>query len=370
MDVIICRFEIRAWLEIRPILNKCEEIVNRWFDLKLRNGNLIRMLQIGSCRMQRARCSVGGWVGWGSRLDTADTGTVLDSDLDVSVVTPGCTPGVLDKVVGSSVLDSVSDGEDTVVEGGSAGSASEDTGGVHLEGGLVGLDGDGDWLLGEGGLELVWGVLGDVSVGADGDLTLGKKVGLAGSSGAITGGVWVDGFLDHGVALGVLEGLVHKTTVATKVLQDAVVALNELLLREGKEFSRGDEVSTLEGTGGGEGPAGSALSLVLHWSDGTGGDPVDGVGGWGVVLNGAALSGEVLEASEAVELAGVPGGELVVGEGVGVGWVGVDSLDLGVNLGEDLLSGVEFLNGGPGKVVGGDVSDELEVDGREHGKEV
>ena len=225
--------------------------------------------------MQRARCSVGGWVGWGSRLDTADTGTVLDSDLDVSVVSPGWAPGVLDKVVGSSVLDSVSDGEDTVVEGSSAGSASEDTGGVHLEGSFVGLDGNGNWLLGEGGLELLWGVLGDVSVGADSDLTLGEQVGLAGSSGAITGGVWVDGLLNHSVALSVLEGLVHKTTVAAKVLQEAVVALNELLLREGKEFSRGNEVSTLEGTGGGEGPAGSTLSLVLDWGDGSFVAPVD-----------------------------------------------------------------------------------------------
>ena len=36
-----------------------------------------------------------------------------------------------------------------------------------------------------------------------------------------------------------------------------------------------------------------------------------------------------------------------MGEGVGVGGVGIDSLNLGVNLGEDLLSGVELLNSGP-----------------------
>ena len=70
-----------------------------------------------------------------------------------------------------------------------------------------------------------------------------------------TGGVWVDGFFDHSIVLSVLEGLVHKTTVATKVLEDAIVALNELLLGKGKEFSSCDEVSSLETTGGGEGPA-------------------------------------------------------------------------------------------------------------------
>ena len=312
--------------------------------------------------MQRARCSVGGWVGWGSRLDTADTGTVLDSDLDVSVVTPGWTPGVLDKVVGSSVLDSISDGEDTVVEGGSAGSASKDTGGVHLEGGLVGLDGDGDWLLGEGGLELVWGVLGDVSVGADSDLALGKKVGLAGSSGAITGGVWVDGFLDHGVALGVLEGLVHKTTVATKVLQDAVVALNELLLRKGKEFSRGNEVSTLEGTGGGEGPAGSALSLVLDIGDGTSGDPVDRVSvglfkeSWGV-LSGAELW---LVSVEGLALGLGPVRHEVVSKSPGAVSVVVE-LDLSVNLSPLVHAEGVLIGGFVELVVLGNVADELVV---------
>ena len=82
----------------------------------------------------------------GTELDTADTGTItIVGDLDVSLVTPGCTPRVLDKVVGLSVLSSVSDSEDTVIKGGSALRGVEDATGVALEGNLVGLDGNRCW---------------------------------------------------------------------------------------------------------------------------------------------------------------------------------------------------------------------------------
>ena len=82
----------------------------------------------------------------GTELDTADTGAItIVGDLDVSIVTPGCTPRVLDKVVGLSVLSSVSDSENTVVELGSACVRVEDSTGVALEGNLVGLDGNRCW---------------------------------------------------------------------------------------------------------------------------------------------------------------------------------------------------------------------------------
>ena len=113
------------------------------------------------------RRSVGLWVGWGSGLDTADTSAIFDTDLDVSGVSPGCTPRVFDEVVLNTVLSSVADGKDTVIEVGAAFVSSEDTRVVHLECHLVSLNGDGDWLLVEGGLELLWGVHGHISVGGN-----------------------------------------------------------------------------------------------------------------------------------------------------------------------------------------------------------
>jgi len=133
-----------------------------------------------------------------------------------------------------------------VVELGST-SSGNDTTGVHLEDGLVGLDGDGDWSLADGSLELGGGG-GDILETGNLTNTLGGLV-LAGT---VHTSVWVAGFELKWVALDVFEGVVHETTVATLV---DLVAVDELLLGEGLEFAGGKEFSTLDGTGGGESPA-------------------------------------------------------------------------------------------------------------------
>ena len=67
--------------------------------------------------------SVGGWERW-VLLDTADTESSLDTDSDVTVLTPGSGPGVLDDVVLNTGFNTVTDGEDGVIELGSASLAS------------------------------------------------------------------------------------------------------------------------------------------------------------------------------------------------------------------------------------------------------
>ena len=59
-------------------------------------------------------CSVGGHELW-LHLDTADTRTIDDSELDVALVAPAGAPGVLDQVVVLAVVRAVSDSKDTVV---------------------------------------------------------------------------------------------------------------------------------------------------------------------------------------------------------------------------------------------------------------
>lgn len=201
--------------------------------------------------MRPSECSVGGWVER-LHLDTANTFALNGSDLDVSLVSPGGTPRVTDDVVFLSTLGSVSNGSDGVIEVGTAGGGVEDTASVLLEDGSVGLDGDGDDGLGDGSLELSNAVAWHVGDGRDlggGTLELG---GDASSGNTSTRGVWVGGLEGLSLLLKILEGLVLPSTIATVV---GLGAGNKLLLREGKEGSGLDEVSSLGTGGGSEGPA-------------------------------------------------------------------------------------------------------------------
>jgi len=64
--------------------------------------------------------SVGGGVER-AHLDTADTGTIsVSGESDVARLSPGGSPGVLDNVEILTVLGTVADSEDSVVESGSA----------------------------------------------------------------------------------------------------------------------------------------------------------------------------------------------------------------------------------------------------------
>merc|ERR1712039_421585 len=154
---------------------------------------------------------------------------------------------------------------------------------------LVSLDGNGDGLLGNGGLEGSTGsVSRDIVEASDGDSATFFHALVASAGSTSSRGVRISFLGDHRGLLSVLESVVHETTIAAGVDGGA---LDELFLREGNEVSGSEEVSTLERTGGGESPAGTALSLVLDGGNGTLGNPVDLVSESGGVelLNGVGL---------------------------------------------------------------------------------
>jgi len=87
---------------------------------------------------------------------------------------------------------------------------------------------------------------------------------------------------DTTVTLDVGKGIVHETTVATLVAFG--VAGDKHLFGKGHEFAGGDGVSTFGRTGGGKGPAGTALALVFNGCDGVLFGPINGR--WGRVFDG------------------------------------------------------------------------------------
>jgi len=192
-------------------------------------------------------------------LDTADTKTINNTNSDVTLITPPGVPGVLDEVVFNTVQNTVSDGENSVVELFTA-SSGENTRGVGLESVLVSLNGDSNGLLGNSGLEL------SGASGWDGDERFDTDDTVLVTAGRINTLVWVVSLVVELVSLGVVEGLVLPSTVATHVTV-GTGAVNKLLLRKRNKASSSDGVVTLHSTSGGERPAGTALTLILDGGD-------------------------------------------------------------------------------------------------------
>ena len=105
-----------------------------------------------------------GSVGLGRRaLESADSGAALvhgSLDSEVSLFSPGNTPGVLQKPVVLALVSSISNHEYGVIQVGTAPGAVDNSGCVALEDLLVGFDGNGDGSLGTSSLQSSGAVLG------------------------------------------------------------------------------------------------------------------------------------------------------------------------------------------------------------------
>jgi len=135
-------------------------------------------------------CSVGG-SSERLHLDTADTLSIDGSDLDVTFVTPGSTPGVSHDVVVFTTLGSVSNSGDGVIKVGTASSGVENTAVVHLEDRLVSLDGHSDNILLKGSFELGYRVSWNPGGASDGNLTSRFHSFVASARSSMSRGVWV-----------------------------------------------------------------------------------------------------------------------------------------------------------------------------------
>lgn len=149
-----------------------------------------------------------------------------------------------------------------------------DSGLIELEGVKRGINGNADWTNSVGGgLEIGFASASNVLEGADvSSLVLNVVFASVGSS----GGVWVRFFaVDTIVVNDVLESTVHLSSLATIVSVLVGSAIDEVLLRETNKGVFSDKPLTFHGASGGEGPASTALSLVLDASDGTLCSPIE-----------------------------------------------------------------------------------------------
>jgi len=124
-------------------------------------------------RRTRGRASTSSRVG-GLIQETTFTIRRFDvsAHADVTLLTPGGSPRVLDNPVVSSVTDS----QDTMIQLFTA-SSGKNTTLVMLETSLVSFNGNGNRSLGKSSLKLVWVLFRNISVGSDS----GDNVSLLGS---------------------------------------------------------------------------------------------------------------------------------------------------------------------------------------------
>jgi len=284
-------------------------------------------------------------------VDAAGSGGVgagAAGEEDVAGQTPACAPGVLDDPVVLAVLSAVADGQDTVVElwvSATAAAGGHDSRGVQLPSSGGGINGDGDWLLNQGGLESNFVVHIDVAAAGDG----GRGGASALGAGAVGGGVWVSSLSAETLVLDDPgEGVLHQTSAAALVA-GGLGAVNKLLLGERSELASLEEDGTFDGAGGGKRPARSALSLVLDGGDGTLGAPING-GGESLRGNsgrghaGGGIHAGVILVVEGAELVQGEVSELVDGQSVGGVLGGVVANDVEVGL-EDVVSLEELVSG-------------------------
>ncbi len=186
---------------------------------------------------------VGGGGG-----DSAAVVLVLEH-LDVSVVSPGLAPGVLDQpvVLPALLVGAVSDGQHAVVQLlGVAPGVGVHAVGVELEALPGGIDSDRDGA--NGGHCLGQGLL--IALGhVDEAHVPGALVPLGVAAGIVLSLVRVRLLgVDATVLLDVLEGVVHEAAVATLVAI-GLRTVNEVLLAQGRQGASLAEVLSFQGSG-------------------------------------------------------------------------------------------------------------------------
>jgi len=105
-----------------------------------------------------------------------DTADIVLTNLKVTLVSPGCTPGVFDEEVIFTVFGSISDGKDTVIERGSTSGTSDNTRGVILESRGTSFDSNGNWLFVKSSFHGADIELWNVLITCDGSGSLGCRV--------------------------------------------------------------------------------------------------------------------------------------------------------------------------------------------------
>jgi len=213
--------------------------------------------------------------------EVVDTALVLATDeTEVTLLSPVVSPGVLDDPVASTVLRAVTDKKDTVVHTLRRARGIIDTAAVEAPVGGIKSNRERTLVV-EGSNHGVLIVI-DESPGAEVVL----DVALVELASLVNTDIRIVTLRDHTDADGIGESIGHETTVAARVANllsgaredhAVLLAIDKLLLRDERKVTVGDLVDTLHVASGREGPAGTAVGLILNVGHSTLITPILGV---------------------------------------------------------------------------------------------
>jgi len=204
-----------------------------------------------------------------------DTALVLLTDeTEVTLLTPGCSPGVLDDPVLLLLMDTITDKKNTVVEG-LAADHGEDTADVELPESSINTNRQRSDIVKSGNHVDIGAV--DCTPVLELVLSLGRAV-LAGARLGLVRILLLSG---HTLTDTISHTIGHEATIATTVanlltlvLHAVVITINKLLLRKDRKLTMSNLVDTLHIASHRESPAAAAGFLVLDISHSTVVNPV------------------------------------------------------------------------------------------------
>mmetsp|Transcript_42453 Transcript_42453/g.85553 ORF Transcript_42453/g.85553 Transcript_42453/m.85553 type:complete len:345 (-) Transcript_42453:41-1075(-) len=218
---------------------------------------------------------------WVERWAVQDAALVRAADdAHVALLTPAGAPRILHLPILLAAVTAVADGENGMVKAGAAARALDDARGVEFEHLHVGLDVDCYWLLVQSSHEALLGALDgriiDQGTRRKARSTAGAPRGsLARCKEDVPASVGVLVLSAEGVGLHVVEAVLLQAATAPEIPIPELGAVDKLLLAERDQLAGCDLPSALECASGAEGPAASALPLILHRCHRTLGHPVD-----------------------------------------------------------------------------------------------
>jgi len=210
--------------------------------------------------------------------EVVDTTLVLATDkTDVTLLTPGCTPRVLDEPVFSTLLSTITNKKDTVVHTSRRARGIIDT--ARVEAPVLSINTDRKRTVSvkssDHGLLIVVNheLLAEVIL----DLALVNLASLVNTD------IRIVLLRLHTNTDSIRESIGHQTTIATlitdllscaRIDHALLITVDKLLLRDDGELLVSDEPGTLHVASGRESPAGTAVGLILDMSDSTVLDPI------------------------------------------------------------------------------------------------